>query len=373
MISRFLVVAALTAVLAGVGYADPNEFTISRGTPEFKITQGTFKSTAKEACPFCGDACKCPPTVCPDCDTKAVRDPLWFTCKISVDLGNATASGTGTPIASENGKTLILTNAHVVPSGDRPISVKFSDKTYVGRYLAGSQVSDVAQGMINVNGPDLCVLEIDGTRDVVEFADEQPALGEVVYQYGYGGSLDGKPVYRHGVAVVNPSSKVYLTSNLRGVSGDSGCAIFNARGKMVGVGWGGNGTSFAETVGTVNGFLTAKAHTVFRLFPRARERTAERRTARNPIVVPSQMPDVGKAPPQAPAPQPKFDAAPLKAAPLGSGVPPKPAAAGDWQWDATKNAWWKWNTPGVSGVAGDCPDGRCPAPGAFYAPRRGRW
>jgi hypothetical protein len=373
MKGRYFFAAALTAAFASLSYADPpKEFSISPGfnitkdSPGFSITKG---EVLKSKC-GCTD-CKCPAGVCPDCDATAKKDPMWFTCRISVDLGNATAHGTGTPIVSENGKTLILTNAHVVSVTDKPISVQFGDKTYSARYVAGSQVRDVAPGQIKVDGPDLCVLEIDGTRDVVEFADELPAIGEAVYQYGFGGSLDGKPVYRTGTVVPNPSATPYLTSNLRGVSGDSGCAVFDSRGRMLGVGWGGNGVSYAETVSTVNGFLLAKANTIFRLFPKARERVAARRLARNPVeVVPAPDTDFSKKAPQAPAPQPKFDAAPPKTAPLGSGVPPKPTAAGDWQWDDTKKTWWKWNTPGVAGS--NCPDGNCPLPGVFYMPRRVR-
>lgn len=272
-----------------------------------------------------------------------LADP-WYACRISVRLVDATSYGSGTLLAAENGKTVVLTNAHVVRDNANPISVHLNGKTYPAKYVIGSVVTDLpadpvtgTQG-IHVDGPDLAVLEVDADLGGVTLADDVPAVGETVFQMGYGGSTDGKPVMRSGV-VIKEKFSGRLNSTIPSVQGDSGCGVFNKDGQLVGVTFGGTGTvSLAETVTTVRTYVL-QSDKKFVLFPRLRARLEAAREAR------AQR----RAEAAQPAPEWSFDQAPKAAqpAPRGDGVPPRPPGDG-WQWDATRKLWWKWVTPPLS-------------------------
>jgi len=367
-------------------------------TPGFKIAPAekkieiAFPPKAKKPgnC-GCGDDCLCPVCDgnCVDSKVKAAStvDP-WYACQISVARApGVTAYGSGTPLATENGKTVVLTNAHVVRDNTKPITVHLNGKQYPAKYVLGSVVTDVGPQQIHVDGPDLCVLEVDADLWGVDLAADIPAVGEPVFQMGYGGSTNGKPIKRTGV-VIQPVYAGQLNSTITAVSGDSGCGVFNKYGQLVGVTHGGTQTvALAETVTTVRTYVL-KGDKKFVLFPRLRARLEANREARADRNVDPEF--SGKAPVAA-APLPEG----VVGAPFGSGVPPKPPGEG-WQWDAAKKQWWKWTvppgyslpnqapakpqtsigqpyfTPGTFNIApaqGGCPNGRCPSP---TAPSR-RW
>jgi len=227
---------------------------------------------------------------------------------ISVALpGGGTGSGTGTVIAAENGKSLILTNAHVVPSAANPITVTYwSDGapwTSKATYIAGATVDDVGPNLIRVNGPDLALLSIDADLQPVEIAAAIPAAGEAVSLYGFGGT--GSTVYpRHKAGQIlledgwrTTAGDPITRTSIASTNGDSGSGIFNAGGQLVAVLWGGG----AVRLDTVHAF-TVQVLERQGLFAKLRARLAARKVAKA----------VASAQPAAPPSPP-----PVKAAPAG--------------------------------------------------------
>jgi hypothetical protein len=188
---------------------------------------------------------------------------LWFAGRVKVDRdGGVVAYGSGTPVACEGKKALILTNAHVVRDLDRdaPIAVTVEGTEYAAKYVGGSKVTAVGEREIKVHGPDLCLVEVDAELGWAEFDTAGFGEGERVWRWGYGGSTDGKPVLRGGKVVKSPLENS-LADEGGSVVGDSGSGVFNRAGKLVGVTWGrddgGRGLSVPLT--TVHTFLTDTA------------------------------------------------------------------------------------------------------------------
>ncbi len=352
---------SLVATLFGTAYAadTPPKFDVQ---PGFKVTSEAPPAKAAE------DAK-------PDADAKL--DPTWFACRICVDHGNSKACGSGTPVHCEDGKTTILTNAHVVPLADKdkPITVVVAGRSYTAKYLEGSEVVNVGPNQIEVKGPDLCLLQIDYEIGHVALAEEPVPVGGQVWQFGYGGvQVNQGPTVKSGIVVKSRYSETVLTSTLNTVSGDSGSGVFNTRGELCGVTWGSDGQSqqMAVEVTTVRTFL---ARTPLKtLFPRLAARIAARKAARELSKLPPPMPEApaigrnGPCDPKlvapatgAPKASPPATAAPGATqpstnAPVGSG---QPGTAG-WQYDARRGVWWKWNTPGVGSAPNQvCPPGGC--------------
>ena len=133
--------------------------------------------------------------------------------------------GSGTPIHTEGGKSLILTNDHVVPPtvANASITVEISGNTYPAKYVTGTGGS-----------PDLCLLSIDVEVMPVTIADSAPLVGEEVWQWGYGGVREVRnvpPIARGGN--INPPNQFVtptITASYIPVSGDSGSGVFNQKG-----------------------------------------------------------------------------------------------------------------------------------------------
>ncbi len=280
------------------------------------------------------------------------RDPLWFACHVAVKINERSgAAGSGTPVAVEGGKTLVLTNAHVVPRhyANLPITVTAAGKTYPARYVDGAVVRPTKPGFIEVEGTDLCILEIDADIGGVKIADADPAVGSDVWQYGYGGTQPGdRPTTKSGVVVANDYNQPTLTSTLSSVSGDSGSGVFNAAGELVGVTWGGgDGTHHGVPVREVKKFLGGSL--LRKLFPGLMGRVDERRADRAEAKEAREgaKAEAGRA---------------TKAEPAN-----KPAGEG-WQWDPAKKLWWRNGivnpipkaSPGVFNIDPNCPTGQCP-------------
>lgn len=154
------------------------------------------------------------------------------------------SGGTGTVIASEAGKSLILTNAHVVPSAAHPITVTYWSEGHAWRqeatYLGGSSVDDIRPGLIHVNGPDLALLSVNASLHPVEIAAAIPAQGESVRLYGFGGASETEPTEKRGRVLPEPGWVEPATkTSIETINGDSGAGILNDRGELVAVHWGG--------------------------------------------------------------------------------------------------------------------------------------
>jgi hypothetical protein len=228
----------------------------------------------------------------------------WHTVEVRVNNN----VGTGVPVATQDGKTLILTNAHVCPAeyADKPITVRLNDgKKLAAKWLEGSSVTETGPNSIKVNGPDLCLLAIDGTFDTVAIATDLPRPGDTVYSYGFGGS-DQEPNKKTGEVRENRFTESHLVTTIATISGDSGGPVFNAKGELVGVTWGkGGGEGLHVDLVTIRHFVFRDR--LKKLFPRLFGKFQL-----IPVATPKALP---VAPAPAPAPTPATPAPPALPAP----------------------------------------------------------
>jgi S1-C subfamily serine protease len=171
-----------------------------------------------------------------------------FPWKAALKVRSAGFGGSGTCVRS--GKvSLVLTNAHVVEGGPgEPWAVDTTD----GRSFAAA-VAEVCPFA------DLALVRVDGELPAVELADEDPT-GTSIRRWGFplgrltpkggrllgltGGFLPGRA--NCPVAEIDEPS----------VSGDSGSGLFDPRGRLVGVVWGGGpGRSSTVPLAEVRRFL----------------------------------------------------------------------------------------------------------------------
>jgi S1-C subfamily serine protease len=186
--------------------------------------------------------------------------------------------GSGTVVASGKGKSLVLTNRHVVTdsAGKVPMSeieydVFAKGNVYEARVVCWSKYDDLA------------ILEVDADLPAAKVSDAPPKFGETVYEWGfphgrrqkaqqgsytrYDGIFQNDMVwggYKAGVRM-GPDGKKYLGGAVQAVAipsahGKSGSGVFNSSGGLVGVVWGGNDGSTDRVVGyaEVRDFLREK-------------------------------------------------------------------------------------------------------------------
>lgn len=300
-------------------------------------------------CPCAGD-CECPGGKCPSGCPTAAADPKLTQVKVTAYLGDSAGCGTGTVVACEGGRSLILTNKHVAesPAADYWVTHAGADgKTW--QYQCRLTYQSPAY--------DLAVLETAHELPACVIADAEPEPGAAVRQWGF--TNGGPKVERSGRYLgvrgwteqfggVQPTAAVgYLP-----VSGDSGSGVFDPDGRLCAVVHlactDGRQEGSAVPLRCVTETLTTVTTTMVTVtaagprFPRLAARLAARRAARN-------APNAMNAPPvQAPA-----NTAP-KAAPqfVVPGPAPLQQAA----------------PPGfyVLPAAGGCAGGSCAPPRAFY-------
>ena len=201
----------------------------------------------------------------------SAKDARNAACSIMVMEGDTQHHGSGTVIASSPGRSLILTNAHVVPHGRNPIFVANSGYgelvQYPARYVGGSAVINLSPGLIQTQGPDLALLEVDAELPAVELSPEDPEIGSRVWQYGFAGNFGSKPQSKPGQVIATRKLGV-LATTCATVGGDSGSGLFDDSERLVGVAWGNDGESTAVRLTDVHVFTvrTAGDHRV-KLFP----------------------------------------------------------------------------------------------------------
>jgi hypothetical protein len=164
----------------------------------------------KPPCP-CGDNCKCKDGTCPACpaaaaDLAKVRDSL-----VRVNCGRA--SGSGTVVWSEGGRSVVLTAAHVVETAD-DVTVRGSGKTHKAQIIGADAASDLAALLVAAELP------------AVKVSAADPVAGTEVLMVGCTslwsrGTVEGFD--RHTYLLGYDSD-----------SGDSGAGVFVA-GELVGV------------------------------------------------------------------------------------------------------------------------------------------
>lgn len=147
--------------------------------------------------------------------------------------GGRTDAGTGVVIACVGGRSLVVTNAHVVPDGSRPLSVYAAGKRHAAKHVASTRLAP--------DELDLAALVVEAELPAAGAAREAPPVGTAVYQWGFSGKLPGEaPVFRGGVTVEQGdyTGPKTLRTTIASKSGDSGAGIFTAAGELVGVAWG---------------------------------------------------------------------------------------------------------------------------------------
>lgn len=208
----------------------------------------------------------------------ATTDPARFTVFVHRDTGGGGGeAGTGTIVACEDGRSLVLTNAHVA-AVDAAYTVTHAGRVHAARYLAGSPVDRLGPALIDVRGPDLAVLVVDAELPAAPVADEAPARGERVRLWGFGGRLGVEgALEKVGRAVGLARFTVPTFSyTARTISGDSGSGVFNDRGELVAVHHGcenDGSVAYGVPLAQVRQFLRTHAG---RLFPRLSARLAGR-------------------------------------------------------------------------------------------------
>ena len=164
--------------------------------------------------------------------------PVDSAALVEYKLPEEFSAGSATCVACENGKSLMLTAAHVVPDAKGELTVTLSGKKFKAKYLTGSPVKELVlpDGKVIevVDGVDLALLVVDDKLPPVAIAKEPAKKGDVVHQFGYAGgppfAADG-PHFKQG-KVTKPDA---LWSSADARRGDSGCALLNAKGELVGV------------------------------------------------------------------------------------------------------------------------------------------
>lgn len=174
-------------------------------------------------------------------------------------------SGTGTVVWSEGGKSLAVTNRHVVKykrSDDGlTVTMRETGRTYPARFVAWSDDGDAA------------IVEFDAAVTPAAIGTD-PAPGTRTTHYGnttgpQTGTVKG---YESTGTTGDGWAGRYLRGTHHGDSGDSGAGLFNDRGELVGVVWGGHsGNAGCAPVSVVRGLLRRCAG---RAFPRLAARLA---------------------------------------------------------------------------------------------------
>lgn len=233
----------------------------------------------------------------------SAASPKDATFYIQVDRGAGFgAAGTGTVIASEDGRSLVLTNSHVVKDAVAVKLVKTDANGKPWEYKATVLDSIGAAGVY----PDLALIETRHDLPAVEIADELPAVGSSVTTWGYGPSHQAdtwEPFERTGKVVSSSRyASPWFVSTLHIIEGDSGCGVFDAMGCLVGCNSLGYLPSMGANVASIHSFTVAslKKHKRFQKF---HDRLAARKIMKAlPILQPKAEPPPAVVPPQAFAP-----------------------------------------------------------------------
>lgn len=265
-----------------------------------------------------------PPAALVEAPPEPKYDPKAATCVVNWKQ----YLGSGTCIASEGGKSLVLTCNHVwseqsspgapFPLGSYPLfgEVRHDGKTYSATAIAGDADADLA------------LVVVDAPLPVARIATQTPAVGAKVRHYGMTSKDTSGEVLPARTDISAAAHQFAFTTSA--IPGDSGAGVFDERGELVAVVCGRTGMATSApargpSVTVIRSVVVHHTRAFPHLFPRLRDRLAAR-SASN--AVPSYLPD----PPAAVAP---------KAVP----VAPKKVSADP---------------------ANGCPNGTCPLPSAQF-------
>lgn len=142
-----------------------------------------------------------------------------------VRIGTNNGIGSGTVIARKGKLAMILTNAHVIPNGNRKIYVISGGERHYGTYVASMHPDDT----------DLALVIAEVPNPAAKIAQDKAAVGTKIRHFGGAtgpqrGVIEGQTDWVYN-GVVNPC----ILANIFSIVGDSGAAYFNEEGEIVGV------------------------------------------------------------------------------------------------------------------------------------------
>lgn len=203
-----------------------------------------------------------------------VVDPSASTCFVWIHNGGVGQAGTGTCIASEDGKSLVLTNAHVVEDINGTCTVINAQKDYSGQVLCTARYMNA----------DLALVMVNGELPAAPIADAEPSQGDRIRMWGFGGRMgrDGA-VEKIGRFIGRAFNRDNVNSTVQTISGDSGSGWFNDAGELVAVHWGNDGRGWAVPLQAIRTFTKTKGGP---LFPRLAKRLGWTETKTLPKAAP---------------------------------------------------------------------------------------
>lgn len=225
----------------------------------------------------CGEACPCGGAQALKPAPLAVSSDPAAAC---VRVSWKQYSASGTCVACEGGKSLVVTNNHLFSEtydadgqfarGGYPLACTVRPVNGAAAFSGAAIEGD--------RDADLAFVVVDGELPVAELADAEAAPGTPVWHKGIG-SGGGK-----GVVLVprsHPQPKNVFASDTPSVSGDSGAGLFDPAGRIVAVNCGRHGTApISPQRGTPVGPIRDRLRGVARgAFPNLAERLGGKQTA----------------------------------------------------------------------------------------------
>lgn len=170
--------------------------------------------------------------------------------------------GSGTCLATESGKSLVLTCNHVFSDGGigaypQDCTVQHKGKVYTATAVAGDREADLA------------LVVVDGELPCADIESDNAAIGTEVWHRGIGsGGGSGRVASVPGIGRYQwVESSCHFAADMPSVSGDSGAGVFTVTGRLVAVHNGRFGAAGDLARGTpltpVRNFLRATARFTF--------------------------------------------------------------------------------------------------------------
>jgi hypothetical protein len=187
----------------------------------------------------------------------AEKPPVQLAAACAVWVGDFGAGGSGTVVACEQGRSLVVTNQHVV-NGYQDVHVDCGGKRYPGKVVSVAQAADLA------------VVVVEAELPVAKLAEAEPPRGAKVVQWGCDARGNFRMVTKEGVFLGVNGNR--FQSTIESWSGDSGCGVFDEQGRLVAVnyGFGGDyqhrGPQLGVALGDLVGFLRGATRDAFPRF-----------------------------------------------------------------------------------------------------------
>lgn len=253
--------------------------------------------------------------------------------------------GSGVCIASEGGKSIVVTNNHVFSAAAHPSGGFATDVYPVAATVTCGGKSYAATAVSADRAADIAVVVVDGSLPVAEVADELPKAGTTVWRNGIGTG------YRTGtvLAADDGGSDPRFGFVVNGVSesGDSGSGYFNEKNELVAIHCGKNATNNPRGTPVTAVKIVVREKSSPKLFPLMFARLRVRGEPPVAVVVPKADPPKAKV-----DPNPKAKTVDYQLWLVNGQLVQLPVG----------------QTPAVTApAASGCPGGACPAP---YTPTR---